>query len=104
MPKVFLAGATGYIGGHTLQLITNKHPEWDITALVRTEFQAKILKKQIPSILAVPGSLEDLDLVARLAAEADIVLRMCTSTFIVLIHSDSFRKCISQISFNNDLR
>ncbi|KAG4420386.1 hypothetical protein IFR04_006498 [Cadophora malorum] len=75
MSKVFLAGATGYIGGHTLQLITNKHPEWDITALVRTEFQAKILKKQIPSILAVPGSLEDLDLVARLAAEADVVLQ-----------------------------
>ena len=77
MPKVFLTGATGYIGGHTLQFIANKHPEWDIIAFVRNESQVNNARKISPSIRTVVGSLEDLDLVGRLAAEMDVVLRMC---------------------------
>ncbi|KAL5315830.1 hypothetical protein ACEPPN_016702 [Leptodophora sp. 'Broadleaf-Isolate-01'] len=76
MPTLLLTGATGYIGGHTLQHLTLTHPEWSITVLLRTESQAKIISNQYPTsrIKIFVGSLKDLELVGKCAAEADVVL------------------------------
>ncbi|KAH9215868.1 hypothetical protein DL95DRAFT_499320 [Leptodontidium sp. 2 PMI_412] len=78
MPTLLLTGATGYIGGHTLQHLTLTHPEWSITVLLRTESQAKIISNQYPTsrIKIFVGSLKDLELVGKCAAEADVVLRI----------------------------
>ncbi|PVH77911.1 NAD(P)-binding protein [Cadophora sp. DSE1049] len=92
MPTIFLTGATGYIGGHTLQLITTQHPEWNIITLLRTGTQAKIIRKQFPGIQTVVGSLEDLDVVAKCAAEADVVLQLASS------HLDSSTSMISSMA------
>jgi len=35
-PKIFLTGATGYIGGDTLFALYDKHSNYEITALVRS--------------------------------------------------------------------
>lgn len=35
--KLFLTGATGYIKGDLLYVISHEHPEWEITCIVRTE-------------------------------------------------------------------
>jgi nucleoside-diphosphate-sugar epimerase len=76
MPTIFVTGAAGYIGGHTVNLIAKVHPDWELVALVRTEEQAKIIQKQWPAIKAVVGSLDDHALVSEHSASADVVLRM----------------------------
>ncbi|KAG4434678.1 hypothetical protein IFR05_009824, partial [Cadophora sp. M221] len=76
MPTILLTGATGYIGGHTLQHLLLTHPEWNIAVLVRTESQAKLIHNQYPGarIQTIVGCLEDLELVGRCASEADVML------------------------------
>lgn len=73
-------GVTGYIAGDALSTIYAKHPDFEYAALVRTEEKASLVRKAYPSIRIVLGGLDDSDLLKREAAEADIVLRMDTST------------------------
>ena len=35
-PKIFLTGATGYIGGDALYALYNKHSDYEIATLVRS--------------------------------------------------------------------
>ena len=68
--KIFLTGATGYIGGSVAaRLLREGHA---ITGLVRTESGAKEL--QVRGMRAVLGSLDDSDVIARSSREADAVI------------------------------
>lgn len=79
-PKVFLTGATGYIGGSAHASIAKAHPDWDFTLLVRNEDRAKPIKDAYPNTKFIYGSLDDAELVQKAAAEADIVVHTAESS------------------------
>jgi uncharacterized protein YbjT (DUF2867 family) len=69
-------GITGYIGGQTVVHLLRKRPDVSVTALVRNERQAAAVKAALPLVNTVIGHLDSVDILARLSAESDIVLRM----------------------------
>ncbi|RAK95583.1 nucleoside-diphosphate-sugar epimerase [Aspergillus ibericus CBS 121593] len=74
LPKIFITGATGYIGGDALYALFAKHPEYSYTALVRSSDKAQQVQAQYPSIRVVIGDLDDSALLEKESAGADIVL------------------------------
>lgn len=80
MTKIFLTGATGYIGGDLLyQLSTSSNSKYSISALVRTESKVTEVAKAYPNVRVVKGDLDDLNLVEEEARNADIVLHLAST-------------------------
>ncbi|KAF4975598.1 hypothetical protein F66182_17547, partial [Fusarium sp. NRRL 66182] len=75
MTKIFLTGATGYIGGEALYAIHKKHPEFSFSVLVRDASKNDAIKAAFPSVRIVNGALDDFELLKKEAADADIVTR-----------------------------
>ncbi|CAG8109623.1 unnamed protein product [Penicillium olsonii] len=73
-PKIFITGATGLIGGDYLVGITQKHPDWEISTLIRDPTKAKIVEEHFPSVRIVHGSLANSGLLERESKAADVVL------------------------------
>jgi N-acetyl-gamma-glutamylphosphate reductase len=73
-PKVFMIGATGFIGAAVYDLIYAKHPEYDYTALVRTKEKAGELIAHYPLTRAIVGDLNDSQLIESEAEKANIVI------------------------------
>jgi len=72
--KIFITGATGYIGGSVLEHLQN-HPDagnFEITAIVRSAQKVEGFKKL--GVNAVVGSFSDAKLLEDLTAAADIVI------------------------------
>jgi len=68
--KIFLTGATGYIGGSVgARLVQEGHA---VTGLVRSEAGAKAL--QARGMKTVLGTLDDADVIARAARDAEAVI------------------------------
>jgi nucleoside-diphosphate-sugar epimerase len=68
--KIFVTGATGYIGGSVAErLLREGHA---VTGLVRSESGAKEIEAR--GMRAVLGSLDDSEVIARAAREADAVI------------------------------
>lgn len=82
-------GATGYIGGDILYNISNKHPDYEIACLIRTQDKADKVKQTYPNIRAVLGGLDDSKLLEDEAAKADVVIR--TSVQLISLHSLTHR-------------
>ena len=74
--KLFITGVTGYIGGDAFYYLSQHHPNFEYSALIRSEEKAKRVREAYPNIRTVIGSLDDSEVLAREAAWADIVLRM----------------------------
>jgi uncharacterized protein YbjT (DUF2867 family) len=68
-------GATGYIGGDFLALVTQKHPNWDITALVRSKEKGAQVNNNYPNVKLVYGDLDSAGLIEDESKKADIVYR-----------------------------
>ena len=75
MTKLFLTGATGYIGGDVLYAMVTTHPEYEITALVRSKRKGAKVAQRFPRIRLVYGDLDDEALIESEAQQADVVLR-----------------------------
>ncbi|KAF2018815.1 NAD(P)-binding protein [Aaosphaeria arxii CBS 175.79] len=73
-PKIFITGATGYIGGDALYALYNKHPEYTYSALVRSEEKGKAVQAAFPNVRIVVGTLDDAEILEREAADADVVI------------------------------
>jgi nucleoside-diphosphate-sugar epimerase len=73
--KVFVTGAAGYIGGSVASLLVKNG--YQVKGLTRSETKAKELKSR--GIEAVIGDLSDVGLLAKWAAEADIVVDAANS-------------------------
>ncbi|KAF9449168.1 NAD(P)-binding protein [Macrolepiota fuliginosa MF-IS2] len=72
--KIFITGATGYIGGSVLERLQS-HPDtssFEITAIVRSAQKAEGFKKF--GVNAVVGSFSDAQLLEDLTAAADVVV------------------------------
>lgn len=74
MTKVFITGATGYIGGDALATLVARHPEFTYSVLVRDAKKAEQVKNQYPKVQVVLGNLDDSSILERESAAADIVL------------------------------
>ncbi|KAL1793452.1 hypothetical protein ACET3X_008434 [Alternaria dauci] len=74
MPKLFITGATGYIGGDVLCAIANTYPDLEITALVRNSDKGAKVAAQYPKTRLVYGTLDSTELLTTEASNADIVL------------------------------
>lgn len=68
-------GITGYISGDAFVELFKKHPEYEYSALVRTQEKAQTVKKAYPNVRTVIGGNDDADILKKEAAQADIVLR-----------------------------
>ncbi|KIV91616.1 hypothetical protein PV10_06134 [Exophiala mesophila] len=72
-PKVFITGVTGYIGGDFLHLVSEKKPEWEITALVRNSDKGAKVVAVYPKVRLVYGDLDAVDVIEDTAANNDII-------------------------------
>lgn len=72
-PKVFLTGITGYIGGDFLSLVSNKHPDWELTCLVRNSDKGAKVAAAYPKVRLVYGDLDAIETIEEEAANTDIV-------------------------------
>ncbi|KAL2010369.1 hypothetical protein VTN00DRAFT_6176 [Thermoascus crustaceus] len=72
-PKVFLTGTTGYIGGDSLYTISQAHPDWELSALVRSKEKAEQLTSKYPKVRVVLGDLDSADIIEEEVKKADIV-------------------------------
>ncbi|OAL30034.1 hypothetical protein AYO20_08938 [Fonsecaea nubica] len=73
MAKIFATGTTGYIGGDALYLISQKHPEWELTCLVRNSDKGAKVAAVYPKVRLVYGDLDTVDLIEEEAANSDVV-------------------------------
>ena len=73
-PKVFLTGVTGYIGGDFFSIAIPKHPEWELTALVRNSDKGAKVAAAFPNVRLVYGDLDSVDLIEEETVKADIVM------------------------------
>ncbi|RDW64494.1 uncharacterized protein DSM5745_09905 [Aspergillus mulundensis] len=80
MPKLFITGITGYIGGDTFHVLSQSHPDFEFSALIRTEEKAKYVRELYPNVRVVIGELDDADKIEKEAAWADIVLHTADSS------------------------
>ncbi|KAK4057652.1 hypothetical protein OIO90_001300 [Microbotryomycetes sp. JL221] len=73
MVKAFALGLTGYIGGNAMHGIFAKHPELDISALVRNSKDDEAIKQAFNARI-VRGSLSDVELIEQESSNSDFVL------------------------------
>lgn len=74
---------TGYIAGDALYALNEKHPDYEYSALVRTQEKADIVKKAFPKVRIVLGGNDDSELLKEEAAKADVVLRKLPDNVLV---------------------
>jgi len=69
-----LTNQTGYVGGHTVDVLLEQHPDYQIVALVRNDSQADIVKAVYPTIETVIGDLDSDEIIQEEAGKADVVI------------------------------
>lgn len=74
MTKLFITGATGYIGGDALYAIANTFPDLEITALVRNSDKGAKVASQYSKVRLVYGDLDSTKLLITEASNSNIVL------------------------------
>ncbi|KZL68646.1 nucleoside-diphosphate-sugar epimerase [Colletotrichum incanum] len=79
MVKIFLTGATGYIGGSVLSLLAKSHPEYAVRALVRDSSKGKLITDAFSKVEVVEGELDDVDTITREASNADVVVHLAAA-------------------------
>lgn len=57
------------------------HPDYEYTLLVRNEDRARPVQDKYPAAKIVYGSLADVDVIEKAAAEADVVIRIFFFSF-----------------------
>ncbi|PIA91951.1 hypothetical protein CB0940_09958 [Cercospora beticola] len=95
MVKLFITGATGYIGGDFLYTISQAHSEYAVSVLVRREETISRIRKSYPSVEIVEGDLDDGERLAAAAAEADVVLNLAATNHLAgfkALHSGASKR------------
>lgn len=74
-------GTTGYIGGDSFFSISQTHPDWQLSVLVRNKDKGEKLAKEYPQARVVYGDLDSADILEEETKNANIVYRMLLPTF-----------------------
>lgn len=73
--RLFITGATGYIGGEVLHQFLEKFPDFSITALHRHAEEAALLKESYRGrVSPVFGTLDSFDVLERETRNADVII------------------------------
>ena len=72
-PKLFLTGVTGYIGGDFIHILSQKHPDWEVTCLVRNSDKGAKVVAAYPKVRLVYGDLDSVDIIEEESSKADII-------------------------------
>ena len=75
-PTIFVSGIAGFVGGHTVNNLIKKHPDYKVLGLVRNDEQAKLVKARWPQAETVTGTLDTADILIEQASKADVVIGM----------------------------
>lgn len=78
-PRIFITGASGWVGGDFLALLQHEHPNYQVRALVRSPEQACTLSSQFPDIHCVVASSEIHTLLVSEGEVADVVVQVANS-------------------------
>ncbi|KAJ0164771.1 hypothetical protein CTA2_236 [Colletotrichum tanaceti] len=78
--KIFLTGATGYIGGDALHQLYQKYPDFEYALLIRSDDKAKKVLEKYPTARIVLGGLDDSETLEREASWADVVIHTADSS------------------------
>ncbi|KAM0270395.1 hypothetical protein ACHAPA_003579 [Fusarium lateritium] len=79
MAKIFLTGASGYIGGDVLHLLVKSHPQHRVRALIRDASKGEAIQKAYDQVQIVKGGLDDTDIIAQEARDADVVIHLAAT-------------------------
>ncbi|KAI9034771.1 uncharacterized protein KD926_005595 [Aspergillus affinis] len=82
MARVFLTGASGYIGGDILHTLKSAFPQLEYTALLRDSAKADQVTKAYPDVRVVHGDLDATSLIEEEARRADIVIHAANNKHI----------------------
>ncbi|KAH8771731.1 hypothetical protein F5883DRAFT_664780 [Diaporthe sp. PMI_573] len=85
--KIFLTGATGYIGGDVLASIASQFPAASITVLVRDTARAKPITDKYPHVQLQEGDLDSADIIQGIVKKTDVVINAANGKHIGLVHS-----------------
>ncbi|KAK6356351.1 hypothetical protein TWF718_000712 [Orbilia javanica] len=74
MAKIFILGATGYLGGTILDHLSTTYPALSITAMARDQDKANLITAVYPSVRTVIGNLDSSDIIIPESSAADIII------------------------------
>ncbi|TVY43164.1 Uncharacterized protein LOCC1_G003181 [Lachnellula occidentalis] len=74
-PRIFITGASGYVGGQFISNMLGKHPEYQIIGLVRTKEQGEKLTSKYPSVQLAIGDLDSSEVLVEQSKLADVVIQ-----------------------------
>ncbi|KAK5995171.1 Oxidase ucsJ [Cladobotryum mycophilum] len=77
--RILLFGITGYVGGQVALHLLQKHPQLNLTAMVRRESQRAAVHTTFPTVHLVLGDLTSVSLLEEECLKADIVVNCATS-------------------------
>ncbi|KAB8228189.1 uncharacterized protein BDW43DRAFT_316166 [Aspergillus alliaceus] len=78
MTRIFLTGASGYLGGDILAALHAKHPEYEIAVLVRDADKGAKISQAYPKVRVVQGELDSVA-VEEEAQKADVVVNAASA-------------------------
>ncbi|KAL4935572.1 hypothetical protein BDV06DRAFT_228701 [Aspergillus oleicola] len=82
MTRIFLLGATGYIGGEVLHELQTTHPEYEIAALVRNSEKAKNVTTAYPSVRVAIGDLDNAGVIEDESRKSDVVIHAASNKYL----------------------
>ncbi|KAJ0418657.1 NAD(P)-binding protein [Aspergillus carlsbadensis] len=80
--RIFLTGASGYIGGEILHALRKASPNYQVSALVRDQAKGATITKAYPDVRIVLGDLDSVSLVEEEATKTDVVIHAASSSHI----------------------
>ncbi|KAK4505901.1 hypothetical protein PRZ48_003866 [Zasmidium cellare] len=92
--KIFVTGGTGYIGGSVLDTLVKRHPEYEISALLRTLPEG--FEARYPKVKVIRGTYDDHDTLHKAARQADVVVHTGNSD-----HIPSMKSLIAGLASNS---
>jgi hypothetical protein len=94
-PRIFVTGASGYIGGHFVDRLSQSHPEYHVVVLVRDKAQGEQITTKFPNFETVLGDLDSHDVLLKEASKADVILRKSLCHLpISIVRVNKTRACI----------
>ncbi|KAM0668213.1 hypothetical protein ACQRIU_001775 [Beauveria bassiana] len=79
MSRIFITGATGFIGGEVLHGLAHSRLASKTVALVRSEARAAQIIAKYPAVIPLIADLDASDTIETAASQADVVLRLSKS-------------------------
>ncbi|KAL5048635.1 hypothetical protein BDW71DRAFT_177168 [Aspergillus fruticulosus] len=87
MTRIFLLGATGYIGGEVLHALQNTHPEYEIVVLIRSAGKASRVVAAYPQVKVVSGNLDDASVIEEEARKSDVIIHAASNKHIASVEA-----------------